>query len=234
MILQRCRVKEGRSVNNTSFARFIAITQSLYFFLFIFLTCIFLYFFLDAKIALFIRYSINYQLYKTAEILTYLGDGTIYIAGFSLLFLITRFLLKNYSLSRIFLFMLCSILAPGLVCEILKFTIARTRPILLFEHHIYELTFFKIKATMISFPSGHSMVITAVMLALSFLYSRYWIIFLSIAILISSCRVLVSAHFLSDVIFGMYLSMLIVPKVYQTFNARVPLRASSSFHMSHF
>ncbi len=145
------------------------------------------------------------------KILTAMGHGTAYFLSLSILFIVTKFLLKNKRWSWMSGFLLLSITTNAVVCNIIKRILGRARPTLLFHHDIYGFTLLKSQVAYLSFPSGHSMLITSFMLGLCFLFTRYWIAFVLLFLVISLSRIVVTAHYLSDVVAGMYLSILIVP-----------------------
>ena len=58
-----------------------------------------------------------------------------------------------------------------------------------------------------SFPSGHATTICSLALALSLLYPRLRWIWIVIALLVSMSRVVIGAHYVSDVIMGAYVGI---------------------------
>jgi len=124
-------------------------------------------------------------------------------------------LLRKYAWISLFLF--ASIAVSGLLIDILKVIFARYRPVMLYEAGKYGFTFFKFSpARVLSFPSGHANTIFALMTALCLIVPRYRFIFLAIAILVAANRVIIGAHFLSDVIAGAYLGV-ITPLYFKAF-----------------
>jgi membrane-associated phospholipid phosphatase len=67
----------------------------------------------------------------------------------------------------------------------------------LFQYQ-YEIT---------SFPSGHANTIAALMLAVYFMYIPYPLVFVLIAPLVITSRVVMCAHFLSDILYGGFWAM---------------------------
>lgn len=152
-----------------------------------------------------------------AQPVTRFGLGTYYIIGLFLMALTAKYVLRSTRWFNQFLFLFLSIVVPGLLCDILKIIVSRARPTLYFADQQYGFYWFKFKAVYWSFPSGHTSTITGVMLALSLLYPRYFLSFLSFAFIVSITRVLINAHYLSDIFAGFYLSSITVLLLYRYF-----------------
>lgn len=95
---------------------------------------------------------------------------------------------------------------------ILKFIFARYRPELYFQSQLYGFHFFKIKDTFNSTPSGHALANFAALYAIAKIVQRrtVTIILLSLATIITCSRVIMTDHYVSDAIFGMYVGILSV------------------------
>lgn len=173
--------------------------------------------FLDRQIALYMR-IISPSVVELSRFLTHFGESTAYLVTFGVLFLLL------YPASRLkrwekhhrrlrkyawcFLFLFISIAASGLLTDFLKVIFARYRPVMLYEAGKYGFTFFKFSpASMLSFPSGHANTIFAFMTALYLIVPRYRFIYFTIAVLVAASRVIIGAHFPSDVIAGAYLGV---------------------------
>jgi undecaprenyl-diphosphatase len=129
----------------------------------------------------------------------------ITFAIFSLWFLIR----KSYNLFFRAMFVPISALAAGILTNLLKLFFGRWRPSGFFDEGQYGFTFFApVKYVLSSFPSGHSSSIMAIMTALTVLLPRYKVIFFTAAVVIASFRVIVGAHYPSDVIAGLSLGYL--------------------------
>jgi lipid A 4'-phosphatase len=99
-------------------------------------------------------------------------------------------------------FIFTSIAASGLVVDLLKVFVGRTRPKLLFADGIYDFTWFGWRADHWSFPSGHAATAAALMTALWCLWPRPFWLYVVAAALVAASRVITGQHFPSDVIAG--------------------------------
>lgn len=102
----------------------------------------------------------------------------------------------------------------------LKYLFGRYRPIMLFEHNLYGLHFFSAEWAQNSTPSGHTIRAFTLLTALSILYRRVTVMFISVAILIGTSRVVVTAHYPSDVLFGAFIGIFTALWVYKHFPVR--------------
>ncbi len=89
----------------------------------------------------------------------------------------------------------------------LKYLLARYRPGMLFDQDLYGLHFFSTKWAMNSTPSGHTLRAFSLMTALSMIFRRFTIVFISIAVLIGLSRVALTDHYPSDVLFGAFIGI---------------------------
>jgi membrane-associated phospholipid phosphatase len=164
------------------------------------------YYYLDIPVANYCR-SIG-PLPKTIfRYATDLGKSTWYLIFSGLMFVFYRYISRSIDLSNRFIFIFLAISVSGILTDILKFVFGRYRPNALFETKQYGLTFFEHSAMKTSFPSGHSNTITALMLALYFLYPRYWILYVAMATIVISSRVALCDHYVSDVVCGAFLAI---------------------------
>ncbi|PZM09753.1 lipid A 1-phosphatase LpxE [Rhizobium tubonense] len=107
--------------------------------------------------------------------------------------------------SRIGGYFLVSIALSGLIANLLKRIIGRARPVHFDDWGILGFSPFSSHAAFQSFPSGHATTIGAFFAALMFLFPRYRIIFAVCAIWLAATRVMIGAHYPSDVVAGLAL-----------------------------
>lgn len=101
-------------------------------------------------------------------------------------------------------FIFFSIAGGGTVAAIVKRIVGRARPT-----HFHDLGAFSFHpfadATFASFPSGHSTTVGGLFMALALLFPRLRLPFLVLALWLAFTRVLVEAHYPSDVVAGLAL-----------------------------
>lgn len=109
---------------------------------------------------------------------------------------------------------------PGLVANLLKRTIGRGRPEMFDQVGAYDFQMFAGNFRFESFPSGHATTAMAFCMVVAFLAPRGFrdMLFLSLLVVVS--RVVVGAHYPSDVIAGSVLGVLGASAVRNLFAAR--------------
>jgi lipid A 4'-phosphatase len=105
------------------------------------------------------------------------------------------------------LFFVIAVGGAGLIVNLLKIVFGRARPRLLFSEHLYGFQFFGPDADFWSFPSGHTVTAVAVAAAVTFLWPRLLAPFAVLAVLVGLARVVATAHYLSDVLFSVYVAV---------------------------
>lgn len=118
--------------------------------------------------------------------------------------------------ARSWLFLLASLVAGGVAVHVLKFIFGRPRPGKWFEQGLYGLEPFSGNN---SFPSGHSQLIFTVATALWFVYPRLRPVYIPLAVMIAFSRVAITQHYLSDIIMGGTLGVIVVLWVRDRFEA---------------
>lgn len=133
-----------------------------------------------------------------------------------LLFILFQWIWKKPKLAWSMLYLIAAIVISGVICDLLKGIFGRSRPGLLFQHAYFGFYWFKFKASYWSFPSGHATTSAALGMGLAMIWPRLSWLFVVLALLVAASRVLVGAHFPSDVMAGFYLgsitSILLYPK----------------------
>lgn len=170
-------------------------------FLICFITVIPSYLFWDIPLAIYCR-ELDPFVRSVADIITRLGVATWYIVGSFVLFLFFRFIYKNRLNASRFLFIFFSLGFTGILITIFKWIAGRHRPVNLFQHGYYGFDFFGVGHELTSFPSGHAQVAFTVATALTILFPRWGAPLFVSAAVISSSRIILASHYLSDVIAG--------------------------------
>jgi lipid A 4'-phosphatase len=106
-------------------------------------------------------------------------------------------------------FIFAAVAASGLLVDLLKILVGRTRPKLLFAGGTYDFGWFGWHADDWSFPSGHAATAAAVVTALWCLWPRPLLVYVFAAGLVALSRVVNGAHYLSDVIAGAALAVVV-------------------------
>jgi lipid A 4'-phosphatase len=127
-------------------------------------------------------------------------------------------------------------LLSGVLTQLLKHIVGRPRPNTITPATEYNLNFFTTDSHFHSFPSGHTSTIFAVILVLSLMIPKLKYFFYFIAIIISLSRVVVGAHFLTDIIcggavafIGFKFSKLILNRFFKIKNNEYPLFFKDNF-----
>jgi membrane-associated phospholipid phosphatase len=172
--------------------------------------CIIGYFFLDLIVAKYCASTFaNSKIRSILKDISKLGLATFYLPFAAVCFLFFRFIKQKKLWSNRALFVFLSISFSGIIVLIVKFILGRYRPRMFLEEQLYGFQFFQLKGKLTSFPSGHASTIVALMLALYFISPKYRVIYFGIAFVIVISRVLVCHHYLTDVVFGSYIAVVI-------------------------
>jgi lipid A 4'-phosphatase len=115
--------------------------------------------------------------------------------------------LRSYAFIPGFIFV--AVAASGLLADLLKIIVGRTRPKLLFVDGTYDFTWFGLHADHWSFPSGHATTAAALMAALWCLWPRPLWLYVAAAALVAASRVITGEHFLSDVVAGAAIGVIV-------------------------
>ena len=160
--------------------------------------------FFDYSISKFF-YNINSQTKSLFETLT-LWRLLIFFCSTILIWAVIKIIQnKNkiiLTISDISLFIFFNILISGIAVQIFKHIIGRPRPQLFHSNNLSTLDIFNFDSRWHSFPSGHTATIFAFIFCLIFLFPKIKNILITIAIVIASTRVIVGAHYVSDIFGG--------------------------------
>lgn len=108
-----------------------------------------------------------------------------------------------------------SVFLSSIITFILKFIIGKSRPVLLEGMGKIVYNHFSTSWLYNSMPSGHASITSALFFTLSLFYPKYKYIFYTLIVIISLSRVVVGAHFITDVLVGIligYISLLIIKR----------------------
>lgn len=121
------------------------------------------------------------------------------------------------ALAAIPAFLFAAVAVSGLVADVMKIGFGRMRPKLLFRSHFYGFTWLAWRPDHWSFPSGHATTIVALATALWWLWPRHLLFYMLVAAIVAVSRIVVGAHYPSDVIAGALIAVLSVRAVVSLF-----------------
>jgi lipid A 4'-phosphatase len=136
--------------------------------------------------------------------ITRLGEGAVYLVPVGLL-LFWAWLKRErlWTLRAAFVFVTLAV--PGIFADIIKPVFGRARPVLLFRENLFGFTWGNPHANAWSFPSGHSVTVAALAVALYAIYPPAWPAYALLAFFVMASRIILDQHYLSDVIAGFYI-----------------------------
>ncbi len=146
---------------------------------------------------------------------TLAGQSEWYLVGGLAIFAILYRKHRHTAVSGLFLF--SAVAVSGLVADLLKFIFGRARPLLLFDQGLFGCAGFRYEHAWTSFPSGHSATGLSVAITLSLLQPRFRPLFLVFGLAVAASRVILTQHYLSDVLAGSMLGAATTIILYQRY-----------------
>jgi lipid A 4'-phosphatase len=102
-----------------------------------------------------------------------------------------------------------AVAAAGVLVDVIKVVVGRPRPKLLFAAGDYEFSWIGLSADHWSFPSGHAATAAALATALWCLWPQPLLFYVVGAALVAMSRVVTGAHYLSDVVMGAFIGVVV-------------------------
>lgn len=118
-------------------------------------------------------------------------------------------------------FIFANVALSGLAVDIIKIIVGRPRPVMLLEAGVFnQFTPFIFKSRWWSFPSGHSVTALSLALAAGLYWPRWRWALLALAGFVGASRVIVTAHFVSDVFAGFTIAVIVFMALARFFEVR--------------
>ncbi|MBU1667723.1 phosphatase PAP2 family protein [bacterium] len=174
-----------------------------------------LYQFADKTISTYF-YTLDNKIFKEVfAILTEFGNSAWYFIVSILLFVYFKIIKKQFKAASMALYIFMTNLIAGLLVWVFKIPFGRARPKLYFQENLYGFEWFEIKPDLVSFPSGHSITVISTAVALSLIFPKWKYLFLPLAALVAFSRVVLTQHYMSDVVFASFLGSMVAIFLHQ-------------------
>lgn len=164
---------------------------------------------IDRPAVHFIYDHVSQRLHRFLDSITHLAKAGHWLVAAILVYAAARvFRLFYLHDPRVFLAQdaaaafIASLALGSLILHILKRLVGRRRPRDEIEMHLYEFKFWTFKADYNSLPSGHALTIFSVAAIATCVVPSLAALWFLIATVLSVTRVLLTAHFVSDVLIG--------------------------------
>jgi membrane-associated phospholipid phosphatase len=118
------------------------------------------------------------------------------------------------------LFIFCSLSICGILIILIKWVAGRYRPVNLFNNDLFGFDYFGVGYELTSFPSGHAQTIFTLATALTLIFPRWGIPLFIVAAAVSISRIVLTSHYLSDVIAGAGIGILFTLAIKYYFDQR--------------
>lgn len=138
---------------------------------------------------------------------TDIGLGQWFLGGSAIVYVVAR-LRGRTTISGQAAFVFITVAVSGIVVNLLKVVAGRMRPKLFLREAEHGFDPFSFGHDFASFPSGHATTLAAASFALALILPQWRWPILASGMALAFTRVMVTAHFLSDVIAGVALGML--------------------------
>ncbi|WP_235603249.1 phosphatase PAP2 family protein [Piscirickettsia litoralis] len=165
------------------------------------------YFWLDLPVLLFFK-AHTQNFYHLAGVISHALSPAHWlifavIVAIGQFFLPKRFIRLRDCLREIAL----SIVIAAVIGALLKYGLARYRPIEFFQHHLYGFHFFSMKHDLNSTPSGHTLAVFAGLMPFVWYCRRAFFPVLVVGVIVMLSRLIYLDHYLADVWLGAWVGI---------------------------
>jgi membrane-associated phospholipid phosphatase len=175
--------------------------------------CIVSYFFVDIPLALHFE-KISPCLRKFSKTISHLIDADDQYLFWPVAYFFFRCLMKKEAIANRCLLIVITLPLTNVLVGLMKAFFGRARPELFFASNEYGLTFFSMADSFQSLPSGHACSIGALFGAFACFYPKAQWPLLVLALLLASVRIILTQHYLSDMIAGVVIGFLVSSWIY--------------------
>lgn len=182
------------------------------------LACIVLVRYVDTGLANYFKFTFDRNLRAAFYPVSDLGNAGGYIALFAIVYLGATTLQKRSpirairgeyeKLKGLCLFIFATLASSAALIHLLKLIAGRPRPKLFFQEGLEGFHWFAFNLDWNSFPSGHTQTVWAVVTPLLLIYPRWRAPLILMGTLIASARMVISAHYPSDLLMALVLTVL--------------------------
>ena len=172
--------------------------------------------FVDVPLANIIKTNINQKTINIFSKLTVFGSFS-YIVLMNVAILLYLLIKQNKEKTRFMLAAIVSQSLTAIIIQILKFIFGRARPFYFLQNNLTSsFTFLNFQSNFVSFPSGHSAGMWALITCLLIIFkdNKYSKLLIIPAFIISLSRLILNVHFLSDVFIGSILGIVLAKFFY--------------------
>ena len=179
------------------------------------------YFFIDKQLSIYCNWldknsNFSFVILAVGSLVQVVCDGKFLLPA---LVASLFFLNRDSRAFKILVLMILLLLSLNFFLFFLKIIFARARPELLLNHGKYGFKFFSLQHAYHSFPSGHTFNITTLAVIAMVFFPRYKKLWFIIGVVAVLSRVIYLKHYLSDVIFSVYLVLILLPISYAIMEA---------------
>lgn len=184
---------------------------------------LFSYFYVDQYVAIWCHVNLTHTEEMFFLFITQFGDSAFYLIGFATAGLAFHYYWKRPVWRNRFIFLFAAVSISGILADIIKVIAGRYRPSELLEKGLYGFDFFHFDRALTSFPSGHTTTAFALATAIGYLWPKYSTILWIFALSVGISRIVISAHYPSDVLAGALTGVLCVYLIVYYWNKKIKL-----------